>query len=442
MFPIMTSPSALPAHHRLLLAASLGLLLDGCSAQALAQEVGGLEVGGLEVDQAGAADSADTAAAPESPLRVTLAHELAYKAEQPDRLIKNRTSLRLEYSQFFLDHFVVQFSGKTTAFLDKDHRHDAEGRDTTVSQAYLQTSTGQTSLRVGVQALAWGESLLAPITDVVSPRDNRELFNFNLEELRIGQPMVAVDQYSKVGRWSMFWIPKPSFNKNPGPGTAYSFDPFKYRARIEGDNGAEYGASWKKNFESSDVTLMAASLVDNDYGLAMNADGTVTRVKARYTLAGMSFNYAFKSFVLRGEAALKSAKAFDNGALQIVRKRAFDSYLGLDYRYSASLTVGVELVNQHIAGWTDDILGYARDNRSLLLNVSKSMLHDDLTVNLLHFQNGPYRASVTVLESTYKWNDHVTLGWNASVPDTNDRRSPLWNVRDQKQVGFKIQYQF
>ncbi|KQV49732.1 hypothetical protein ASC93_12815 [Massilia sp. Root335] len=415
--------------------AALGFVLDGRLAQAQ-------EVAGLQLEPAAAADSADAADTSDSPLRVTLAQEAAYKAEQPDRLIKNRTSVRLEYSQYFLDHFVVQFSGKTTAFLKKDHRHDAERTDTTVSQAYVQTSAGQTSVRAGIQALAWGESLLAPITDVVSPRDNRELFNFNLEELRIGQPMLAVDQYSSFGRWSMFWIPKPAFNKNPKPGTAYSFDPFRYRARIEGDDGGEYGASWKKNSENADVTLMAASLVDNDYGLAMNADGTVTRVKERYALAGLSFTYALKSFVLRGEAALKSSKAFNDAALRIVKKRAFDSYLGLDYRYSATLTVGVELVDQHIAGWTDAIQGYARDNRSLLLNVSKTMMNDDLTVNLLHFQNRPYRASVTVLESTYKWNDHVTLGFNASVPDTNDRRSALWNVRDQKQVGFRIQYQF
>lgn len=425
----------MPASFRLLLVAALGFVLDGRLAQAQ-------EVAGLQLEPAAAADSADAADTSDSPLRVTLAQEAAYKAEQPDRLIKNRTSVRLEYSQYFLDHFVVQFSGKTTAFLKKDHRHDAERTDTTVSQAYVQTSAGQTSVRAGIQALAWGESLLAPITDVVSPRDNRELFNFNLEELRIGQPMLAVDQYSSFGRWSMFWIPKPAFNKNPKPGTAYSFDPFRYRARIEGDDGGEYGASWKKNSENADVTLMAASLVDNDYGLAMNADGTVTRVKERYALAGLSFTYALKSFVLRGEAALKSSKAFNDAALRIVKKRAFDSYLGLDYRYSATLTVGVELVDQHIAGWTDAIQGYARDNRSLLLNVSKTMMNDDLTVNLLHFQNRPYRASVTVLESTYKWNDHVTLGFNASVPDTNDRRSALWNVRDQKQVGFRIQYQF
>ncbi|WP_157201809.1 DUF1302 family protein [Massilia sp. Root335] len=431
----MNSQPAMPASFRLLLVAALGFVLDGRLAQAQ-------EVAGLQLEPAAAADSADAADTSDSPLRVTLAQEAAYKAEQPDRLIKNRTSVRLEYSQYFLDHFVVQFSGKTTAFLKKDHRHDAERTDTTVSQAYVQTSAGQTSVRAGIQALAWGESLLAPITDVVSPRDNRELFNFNLEELRIGQPMLAVDQYSSFGRWSMFWIPKPAFNKNPKPGTAYSFDPFRYRARIEGDDGGEYGASWKKNSENADVTLMAASLVDNDYGLAMNADGTVTRVKERYALAGLSFTYALKSFVLRGEAALKSSKAFNDAALRIVKKRAFDSYLGLDYRYSATLTVGVELVDQHIAGWTDAIQGYARDNRSLLLNVSKTMMNDDLTVNLLHFQNRPYRASVTVLESTYKWNDHVTLGFNASVPDTNDRRSALWNVRDQKQVGFRIQYQF
>lgn len=421
-----------------LLAVSLGLLISGCMVNARAQTSTV-----LAPPPGDSMFSPQTPAAEEaSPIRLTLAHEAAYKVEKPERVVKNRSSVQLEYASYFFGNFFVQFKGKTTAFLGKDHRRGAERTDAQVSQAYIQTSTGETSFKVGIQTLPWGESLLAAVTDEISPRDNRELFNFNLEELRLGQPMAVVDQYSTLGRWSAFWVPDPSFNKNPEKGTAYYFDPFTYRAGIEGDDGAEYGVSWRKNFESSDITFMAASLLDNDYGLRMNDGGTVTRVGQRFSLAGLAFTYAIRNFVIRGEAAVKSPKAYNNAALQLVEKKAIDTYLGVDYRYSSSLTFSIEAMNQRIADWNKEIQGVPRDRQSVLFSLTKTLMNDDLSINLLHFRNMPYRSNLTILMNTLKWDDHLTLGLNVIYPDANDRRNGLWNVRDQKQIAFKVQYQF
>lgn len=387
-------------------------------------------VAGLTVEQA------------ESPTRITLAQELSYKLEQPDYLVKNRASAQLEYSKYFLDHFFAQLNVKTTAFLGGDHRHDAEGFDTQLSQAFVQTSFRGTSVRAGVQTLPWGESILAPITDEVSPRDNRELFNFNLEELRIGQPMLTVDQYSPLGRWSVFFTPEASFNKRPEVGSAYYFDPFTYQAGSEGADGKhEYGASWKKNFASADITLMAASLIDNDYALRRADTGLIVREKQRLSLVGMSFNYAIKSFVVRGEIGLKSPKAFNDAAMQIVKRDTVDAYLAVEYAPSTSVTMSLEAVNQHIRDW-DSTVQTPRDRQSLLLNVTQKFLHDDLSINLMSFYNTPDSSVLGILSTTYKWNDNVTFGFNVVYPYTREERSGLWAVRDQKQTVFRAQYQF
>jgi len=378
----------------------------------------------------------------EAPLRVTLTQELSYKLQEPDHIVKNRSSVQLEYSKYFSDNYFAQFNGKATDFLPKDHRHGPEGTDVTVSRAYLQTSFGQTSLKAGIQVLPWGESLVSPITDEVSPRDNRELFNFNLEELRLGQPMVVAEHYSGVGRWGVFWVPKASFNKNPVKGTEYNFDPFTYAPGTEGHGGSEFGASWRKNFDNADITLMAASLLDNDYALRMNANNTVSRVKNRFTMAGAVFTYAYKDFVFRGEAAFKSRKAYDDAAFQIVKRNAFDASAGFDYRWSSSLTFGVEAVNQHIAGWSSDIQTFPRDRQTILLSLTKLLMNDDLSINVLHFSNTPYRSRLTMLVTSLKWNDHLTFGLNVVYPSTSDARSDLWPVRDQKQIALKVQYQF
>jgi hypothetical protein len=221
-------------------------------------------------DAAGLGDMVVSQAAvqPTSPMRVTLAQELSYKVVKPEHAMKNRLSGQMEYSRYFLDHFSLQLNAKEILFLYGDHRHEAEGHDTAISQAYVQGSFGETSIKAGIQTLPWGESILAPITDEVSPRDNREMFNFNLEELRIGQPMVTVDQFAGSQRWTFFLVTDHYYNRNPVKGTAYYFDPFTYRNVTEGDNhNFEAGVSWKKSFTSSDITFMAADLIANDYAL-------------------------------------------------------------------------------------------------------------------------------------------------------------------------------
>jgi Protein of unknown function (DUF1302) len=378
----------------------------------------------------------------ESPMRITLAQEFTYKVEEPVRTIKNRSSIRMEYSKYFLENFFLQFDGKATGFWGFDHRLEAEGTDTSIPQAYVQTSLGKTSIKAGIQTLAWGESLAAPITDVVSPRDNRELFNFNLDELRIGQTMVVVDQYSESGRWTFFLTPHPYFNKNPAKGDIYYFLPFDIGGQIEGDKGVEYGASWRVAFASADITFMAASLIDNNYALRMDASGLVTRVRERFSLAGMVFNYAMKEVVVRGEMAMKSPQPYNNAALQIVKKDELDAYLAVEYAPSSTLNLSLAGTILHVIGWDNQITSVPRNRRSFVLSVTKLLMHDDLSINVLNFYNRPYSSNLTILTASYKWSDNLTLGFNVVYPYTNNERSVLWNVRDQKQIGVSVQYQF
>lgn len=377
-----------------------------------------------------------------SPLRVTLAQELSGKVEAPRELVKNRSTLQIEYARYLLDNFFIQFNGKAIAFLGSDHRHREEGRDATVSQAYLQTSFGQTSIKAGVQALPWGESMLAAVTDEVSPRDNRELFNFNLEELRIGQAMVVVDQFSELGRVSAFYTPQARFNKNPERGSAYFFDPLIYRPGAGDGERSEYGVSWKKNFEGADVTLMSASLLENDYALHLGAGGLVTRMPHRFRMVGAVANYALRDVVLRGEAAWKEKRPFYTGTMALVEKNELDAYVAVDYRHSPTLTFSVEAVNQHIAGWDSSLAGVPRNRQSLLLSATKTLMNDDLSINVMNFYNRPYTSNLTMMVSTLKWDDHLTFGLNLVVPHTSEPKSGLWNVRDQKQIALKVQYQF
>ncbi|MBU2510349.1 hypothetical protein KJ966_03390 [bacterium] len=389
------------------------------------------------------------------PIRFTLRHEVSYKTEDPDGINNNRTSFRLEYSKFFLNNFFLQFDSKLSAFWSNDHRAEAENEEalfeTSSKEAFLQASFSDTSIKAGVQILIWGESDGGAITDVISPRDYSELFFISLEESRIGQPIVIIDQFSTIGDWSFFFIPDPGFNEYPEKGTAYYYDPFAglavYQDVTSDEELFEYGLRWKKTFGKSDVGIMAASLIDNDY--AYRLDGYTnsgkllfTKIKQRYTMAGITFNYATGNFLLKGEIGKKLPKAFNNGAYQIIEKDVVDTALGLEYSPGGDYTLSLEAVNNHVIDWNDDIQTVPEDSNSLVVVWSKSFFNEDLSVNWMTSYSEPYTSYMHSLRTSYNWNDNITLFFDAFYPDIKKEESNMWVYRDQKQLVFKLQFQF
>jgi len=389
------------------------------------------------------------------PARFTIRYELSYKTESPAGMINNRSSFRLEYSTFFLDQFYIQFDAKLNAFWEDDHRAEAEEKDvlleTSSREAFVQASFAETSIRVGTQVMIWGESDGGAITDVISPRNYSELFFISLEESRIGQPMVALDQFSSIGQWSVFYVPDPEFNTYPEEGTAYAVDPFEGMAEYRDEEGDEsldeFGVRWKKTFGKSDVSIMAASLMDNDYAYRMDGftgsgQYVISKTRQRYSMLGTAFNYVTGSFLLKGEIARKSPRVFNDASYQLIERDVLDVALGLEYSQGGTYSLGLELVNNHVDDWSDDLLGVPEDARSLVLVWNQTFLNEDLSLNWMTQATVPYAAYIHSLTSSYKWNDGVTIYLEGYCPDIRDEESALWVYRDQKQLVLKAQYQF
>ena len=395
-------------------------------------------------------------AAPKS-TRVTLGHEVAYRVGGEQGLVNNRSSFRLEYSKFFLDSFFAQLDFKLNGFWSNDHRAEAENKtllfDTLVPEAFVQYSKpgSNFSVKLGVQKLIWGESEGGVITDVVSPRNFSELFFIPLEESRLGQFMLSVDHFSSVGDWTYFFVPRAKFNELPEEGTAYFFDPFAGSAAVRDDpadpDRHEYGMRWKRTFGQSDIAFMAASVIDNDY--AFRLDGVtesglplISRVAHRYTLAGLTFNYARGDFLFKGEVGYKSPLAFNDAALQIIERDVIDSSLGLTYSLGQSNSLGMEIVNRHVLNWSDEIVGVRRNTSALVLNNNFFFLNDTLSVNWLTIYSQPFTSVTSSVRTSYKWSDNLTFSLDAHVIAVPDRGSELHRFRDEDQVFFGVQYQF
>lgn len=395
-----------------------------------------------------------------SPLRLTLKHEGAWKFVDPYDAMNNRSSLRLEYSKFFLKYLFLRGEARATGYWKYDHRtrptdfwHNdrSEPEDaafgTRIREAYLQGSFGGTSIKAGTQILIWGESDAGALTDEVSPRDNSEIYFISLEESRIGQPMLLLDQYTAFGDWSLFFVPYPAFNENPQPGTAYYLNPFGEAAevRVEGrdEDDFEYGMRWKKAIGLSDVSVMAASLTDNDRAVRVADDGVLEERTERFTLAGLALNYPFGNFLPKAEAALKFEKPFTDASLRITKRNAFGASLGFDYSTGGTFTFGMEAVHNRVLDWDEDLQGIPEDGTwSFVTFLGDRFLNETLSLNWLtrFLANDP--SVVSIGTAAYQVNDYASVALEAYYPWVHDRFSAMWPYRNQKQILLKLQLQF
>jgi len=384
------------------------------------------------------------------PLRLTMKHEISEKVESPVHIMNNRSSVRGEYSKYFLGNFFVQADYKLTAHLNRDHMAVAKGEsvawEQTLREAFLQASAFGTSFKVGYQILVWGESDGGggPITDEISPRNYSELFFVSQEESRIGQPMATLSQYTGWGEWSLVFVPFPAYNKLPGVGTAYWYDPFGgapvRKVERDAQDEFEYGARWKKALGRSDISLMGGSLMDNDHVYKFAKD-TVLEEDQRFAFAGAAFNYSLENLLIKGELAAKQPKAFLASTGQTLEKPELDGSLGLEFSRGGTFSLSLEAVQNRVLRWDPSIQGVPEATNTLVLIASDRFLNETLSINLLTRYSEPYTTVLNIFMAAYKVSDNLSLELEGHYPYVDDERSSTWMYRNQKQVVFRWQLQ-
>ena len=391
--------------------------------------------------------------------RIGLSYEFAMR--YPDIVRKNRLGLWMDYSKLLFGNTSLIVDAKAFMFLPHDHRDrrsifwlndDSVNLRSSfgarVRDAYLQTSFNNTSIKVGVQTLSWGESDFATITDEISPMDYREPLNLNVDELRIGQLMLTINQYTSFGNLTGFFVPFPLFNQYPKKGTDFYYDPYNGIASIsyqlEKQEGVffEAGARWKKTFGKSDISFMAASLINNDYALRRWGYNITYQSKLRYSMAGVTFNRAINNFLVKGEFAFKGPKAYADRDQQVVKKNNLDASIGVDYSANSTLTMSLEAINYHIIDFDNTVKNVASDNHMLLFILTKLFMHNELSFNWVSMYSGPDPAFFQLFSTTYNWTDRLSLSMDIVLPFTEDEESSFYTFRREKQASFKILYRF
>jgi hypothetical protein len=384
------------------------------------------------------------------PARFTVKHEHSYKTKEPTQTINNRSSLRFEYSKFFETYFFLRLDTKVNAFHESDHRSKAEEKnilfESNTKEAYLQSSLENTSVKAGLQVIIWGEADGAAVTDVVAPRDQSELFFISLEESRISQPMLVFDQFSEVGDWTLFYIPSAGYTKMPEKGTQYDLG-LLVNFNVEEDealekNNHELGLRWKKTFGKSDLAMMVASLIENDYKYEMNASGVLIKTNNRYQILGLTFNYGKGAYLVKGEIAQKSKKVFNNALYELIEKDVIDTAFSVEYSSPGGYTLLLGLIDQRIVDWEDDLEGSDESSGSYMLSCADNYLNEDLNAVFTGSLNYPNDEMIFTWEVDYKYYDHLKFDVAFLKLNITNEKSQLWEYRNEERLTLKIQYQF
>lgn len=394
------------------------------------------------------------------PSRLGIGYEFTYNFTSPTEVIKNRFAVRLEYSKFLFNNLFVQLDTKSFTFLKGDSRSrdiayytNDELRETELAfgsitrNAFLQFSYKQSSIKVGIQTLAWGESDFAAVTDEINPFDFRDPLNLNIDELRLGQFMVAFNLYTSIGNWNAFFVPDARFNELPKEGTRFYENPFEglnvtVQEEKQGGNDFEYGLRWKKTFGKSDVSIIITNLIDNNLAQRQADPTAILSSKVRFTTIGSSFNYAVGNLLIKGEAAIKFPKTYNTADLQLIERNAFDATVGFEYAPSSTMTLGLELVNNHIINWSDEIVGFPKNDYTAFVIVTKTLLKNNLSLNYISMFNGPNTTFFNLLSGAYKINDNITVSLDAIIPIAENEKSAFYQFRDQQHLAFKLQFMF
>jgi hypothetical protein len=356
--------------------------------------------------------------------RFSLKHEFGYGFQAPQKIVSNRSSLRLEWESDFSENLLFFFDGKGSIHHSNDHltkaqNHSPEAYGTSnLRELYLQGSYGDWSFKVGRQIVIWGESENSVLNEV-SPQDQSEVYFTSLEDSRIGQNLIRINYFSSQWDWDMFVNPDSQTNKLPEEHTEYYIplpeNDTDYDVHETMPFQTEVGFHVKRNVESGDFAFYAAKLNENQpfYQQKSEQIGNKTileKTYPNYQMFGMSGNLNFGNTLLKTELAHKSKKWFaaKHSTDVVFKKNTIDMALDLEYQFNDHANIYAGVSDQHILGWEEGIQE-SEDSVKYFLGGNQSIYNQTLDLDYILNYDHQNASAVYRLSIKYKIMDDLNL---------------------------------
>lgn len=278
-----------------------------------------------------------------------------------------------------------------------------------IREAYVDVFFDNADLRIGKQAIMWGQAEGAFITDIVSPRDMRSFILADFREIRKGIAAVKADYYTGPFTFEGIWIPQFVPSSMPAqdsiwtrelsilpPGSSVTVNPAAIPS-MSLENSEIFG---KVRYFGSSITweIMGGYAWTDEPYVQSIAPGTTTDFIAnqafgRYAVAGGSFSTTIGNAVLRGEAAAYVDKPFSvktgaNPPLAVESHHQIQSLVGLDWNLwgiALSSQYILSYIHDHAEGMIDQGKEVKEFSHTATFRMQDTFIDDRLTAKLFTY---------------------------------------------------------
>jgi len=305
-------------------------------------------------------------------------------------------------------------------------------------------------IRAGNQILAWGESDVMAITDVVNPRDLTQLGQADLEDIRMQAPVLFMS-YPWLGlQAEMALIYDADGNEYSDSGEA--FDPFvSYTnsglsiSQEDPDNKLEWVTRLYKRFNGGDFAITLADVNWDEASATEFLNGNeLVFQSSRVKVLGVSGSWVQGNYLFKYDLAQHWDKALQPDNVTSAPWQEYDQalaafiieYSGID-EWVLTLEMDTRYTYDYSAELASEETTYGYFARARWTTLNDQLTHQFSVLNLLGGEGRVYRLS-----SDYDIQDGMTIGSEYVVYSVDSESDDLYAYRNQDVVKLRYSYHF
>ena len=375
----------------------------------------------------------------------------------------NRLGANIRYQNAFAPGWLLQASGQIRSYWKDDYEYEAGGdkidTEYRVNELFLQRSLGQHSLKFGRQTVVWGETVGNSVLDVINTTEFRDFNIIDIEDARLNQTMLVWDYFGENSNISSFVNIYPEFNPAAVRGSPFFFEPQFNLTDYDRDSSMlfEAGTQWRRSFEGSDISFMAAYLYENQlrYEDPANLIGDAVAETNDFFLLGFSANRAIGKLLLNFDLAYSHDVLADSfsfpGTASLanpvdLKKDQIGTSMGFEYAISNEQSVSLGIQAQMLLDEDEGLLpGQSLINDgvfgSWLVRYSNTLMNSDLVISSTLQGDLAANSLLALVGADYTINDNWAVGGQIISITSNDE-SPLLFFAEDVRLSATITYSF
>ncbi len=334
--------------------------------------------------------------------------------------------------------------------------------DVELREFYVDTTIGDSFLRLGKQQIVWGQADGLRVLDVVNPFNFREFILEEFEDRRIPLWTVNLEVPLNTITAQFIWIPDQTYDQFPErdgtfaitsprfiptapPGVPVTLLPVDKPNDFFADSDA--GVRLSTFMGGWDLTVNYLYHYQDRAVLFQSQAETGVTIQPEYRrshLIGGTFSNAFGSFTLRGEMGFATNRHFLNSDLSdldgIHRSNEFSYVLGLDYNGIENTFISAQFFQSIVTDYQEGMTRDKIDNQMTLL-VDRNFMNETLKASVLLIQSLNDGDGLAQFDLEFEYRDNITLKAGADI-FYGSRDGLLGQFRHNDRLTLTVEFSF